>query len=1039
MRWALAAALMAGCLPLDAEKPECFPDDPCPGGGVCVAGSCSAATGRPVVVQARGCLGDDDAQCAAAWQGAGLCLVVEDDRRTLSAALPTPDAALELGLDAGTTRIQAALYALDNMVACGPELTASGACAVEAGCQAAWRIGPFTAEAGSLTLDFAAPACDVVWPVAPPAERCDGGDQDCDGAVDEDFALSMACTVGVGACARPGERRCGDDGQPACMGDAGDPVDEVPADGLDNDCDGTVDEVAAECQPGDQVACGVDAGACVAGTRFCGAEGTYGPCVDAGGRVVVLPDEREEACNGEDDDCDGSVDEAFRLGADGPPVGAECEGGLGICAGVGRVICGDDAPVCELPMPVGGPERCNALDDDCDGRVDEDLGVGDACAAGVGACRVEGRLVCRDEEAVCDAVAAEPGVESCAAPADEDCDGTVDEGFDAVGEPCAVGQGSCQRNGTIVCGDDGLAAACNVAPGDPGDETCNLLDDDCDGAVDEDFDTDADPQNCGECGRRCELDQATAGCEAGECTVAACAEGFADDDGVAANGCECQPGAEDEPDAAFEDVNCDGVDGPADRAVFVAGPDGDDGAAGTLEAPVATVAQGVALAAARGGAPVLIVAGRHVLGSTLDVPAGVDLHGGYLFDPAGPAWSRVAPDQAATELAGPPVVLRYQQLGRPTLLDLVRVRAGAAPAGQSSYAILAVDVGDHLRLRDVDVEAGRGGVGGPGQPGDPAPELAAIGRSGADGDDPGCPGCGGLPGTNAGCPIGTDGGAGGRSTDDLALIDGRPGQGDVPGAAGRALPGQAGERGGNGGAGAVGPAGLGSRLGAASILTGPAGCPIGARAVAWAPRAAAAAVAARARSAAASWAAAVPAAARAAARGRWPRRPRRRRQLRPGRLRRARGPHRRPPRRWPRRRRRAWRRGRHRRPRRQQGPGRPRGARLRGLHARRRRRPRRPRRRLRWRGWRGGRWAQRGGLQPGERDARHRPRPRGRAPPRSGRGPGPRAQPGPARRRRPRRRLGRLPRPRRRGPRGPHGREPLLRPRPRWLLPPRRL
>lgn len=50
--------------------------------------------------------------------------------------------------------------------------------------------------------------------------------------------------------------------------------------------------------------------------------------------------------------------------------------------------------------------------------------------------------------------------------------------------------------------------------------------------------TESDPMNCGACGRTCIIPNATAGCELGECTLVACPEGFTDEDGEIANGCE---------------------------------------------------------------------------------------------------------------------------------------------------------------------------------------------------------------------------------------------------------------------------------------------------------------------------------------------------------------------------------------------------------------------------------------------------------------------------------------------------------------------
>ena len=72
-----------------------------------------------------------------------------------------------------------------------------------------------------------------------------------------------------------------------------------------------------------------------------------------------------ETCNDIDDDCDGEVDNGLvRVGC-----------GLGVCAGLGHNVC--RAGVwggCELfDYPVA--ESCDRLDNDCDGSVDEGLGV----------------------------------------------------------------------------------------------------------------------------------------------------------------------------------------------------------------------------------------------------------------------------------------------------------------------------------------------------------------------------------------------------------------------------------------------------------------------------------------------------------------------------------------------------------------------------------------------------------------------------------------------------------------------------------------
>ncbi len=71
-----------------------------------------------------------------------------------------------------------------------------------------------------------------------------------------------------------------------------------------------------------------------------------------------------------------------------------------------------------------------------------------------------------------------------------------------------------------------------------GVEQCNYIDDDCDCDTDEDFDTQNDPQNCGNCGNVCSYPYGVPACNGGSCELLHCLDGYDDCNGFDLDGCE---------------------------------------------------------------------------------------------------------------------------------------------------------------------------------------------------------------------------------------------------------------------------------------------------------------------------------------------------------------------------------------------------------------------------------------------------------------------------------------------------------------------
>lgn len=185
--------------------------------------------------------------------------------------------------------------------------------------------------------------------VGPSPEVCDGMDNDCNGVVD---GFSQACSnlpggnPGIGIC-QPGIQTCASDGTGfgQCLLEV-EPAEDNNCDGLDDDCDGNVDEHYTPVVCNDS--CGQSMTVCANGVLTCPA--------------TQVPE--AEVCDGMDNDCDNITDE-------GIPDNGQCDGGGVLVCEPGVLRCLDGSFQCTGGLP-GTQEVCDCSDNDCDGSTDEE-------------------------------------------------------------------------------------------------------------------------------------------------------------------------------------------------------------------------------------------------------------------------------------------------------------------------------------------------------------------------------------------------------------------------------------------------------------------------------------------------------------------------------------------------------------------------------------------------------------------------------------------------------------------------------------------
>ena len=245
-------------------------------------------------------------------------------------------------------------------------------------------------------------------------------------------------------------------------------------DGVDNNCNGTVDEGCTSTfyRDADNDGYGNPGLATSTTVKPSGYVANNNDCNDS--NSAIHPN-AAEACNGIDDDCDGVIDEGcsntFYRDADGDGYGNQSKATTTATQPSGYVSNDDDCNDSNSAIHPGAAEICDGIDNNCNGTIDEGCantfyrdadgdGYGNPGKATTTASRPAGYVAnnsdCNDSNS-----SVHPGAAEVCDGVDNNCNGQVDEGLNCSGNTGQTGCSLCQC--LLNCLANSLGSPCSKA------------------------------------------------------------------------------------------------------------------------------------------------------------------------------------------------------------------------------------------------------------------------------------------------------------------------------------------------------------------------------------------------------------------------------------------------------------------------------------------------------------------------------------------------------------------------------------------------